>query len=99
MSLIVKIHQGFKEERVIVVSDKELLGKKFEEGKLQLDLCSSFYAGEEKDKEEIKELLKDPCTIHLTGEETIAFFLELGLIDKERVLLIKGIPHAEVCLI
>ena len=96
---IVKIHKGIKEERVVVISDKEIIGKKFDEGKLQLNLSSKFYKGEEMKKEEVEKILKEPCTLHLTGKKTVNFFLELNLVNKDNVLVINGVPHTEVCLI
>ena len=40
MKFIVKIHQG-PHGVVLVVSDQEILGKKFVEGKVQLDLTKN----------------------------------------------------------
>lgn len=95
---LVKVHQGPHGE-VLVISDKELVGKKFEEGKLQLDLSKEFYSGEEMNEEGVRELVKGAYVLHLTGKRTIDFFLELGLIDEEIVLVVSGVPHAEVCLV
>ena len=39
---------------LVVVTDSDIVGKKFEEGRLQLDLTKKFYRGEEKNKEEVK---------------------------------------------
>jgi len=44
--MIVKIHKS-RERKILAVCDNELFGKKFEEGKLRLDLSSEFYDGEE----------------------------------------------------
>ena len=98
MVFIIKTHQG-PHGKVLVVSDKEILGKKFEEGKLQLDLTKEFYLGEEADEEKIKELLPSIYILHLTGEKTINLFLKLNLVDRERILKVNGIPHAEASLV
>ena len=95
---IVKIHKGPHGE-VLVISDAEIIGKKFEEGKLQLDLSKEFYSGEEMDMGEVKELVKSAYILHLTGKKTVDFFLELGLMDNENVLMVDGVPHVEVCLV
>lgn len=95
---IVKIHKGPHGE-VLVISDKEIMGKRFEEGKLQLDLSKEFYQGEEMDDEKIKELVKSAYILHLTGKKVVKFFVDLGLVNKENVLFVDGVPHAEVCLV
>ena len=83
---------------LLVVTDKEIIGKYFEEGKLQLDLTKKFYQGQEKSKQEIVDLIEKTKTFHFTGEKSVALGLETGLIDKEKVLFVSGIPHAEVVI-
>ena len=46
--MIVKIHKMPDGRSVIAVCDSNLLGKKFEEKNLQLDLTADFYKGSEK---------------------------------------------------
>ena len=82
---------------ILIITDSDLIGKIFEEGKKQLDLTKEFYQGEEKNVEEIKQLLNDAYVLHLTGKEAVAFGKELDLVDK--VITIKDIPHAEVLLV
>lgn len=95
MKFIVKTHQGPHGE-VLVVTDKEILGKTFSEDKLQLDLTKDFYQGEELEAEQVKEKSKSAYILHLTGENSINLFSDL--IDKERILIVENIPHAEVYL-
>lgn len=92
---IVKSHQS-ENGKIIVISDPELLGKRFEEKGLQLDLTKDFYKGVEKEEKEVKELIKEGHILHLTGKKTINFFTKLGLVEKEKILVVKQIPHAEV---
>jgi len=98
LKMIVKIHQG-PHGAVLVVTDSDLIGKRFEEGKIQLDLKAKFYAGEEKHEEEIKKLVQGAYVLHLTGEKTVKLFLKWGLIEEEKVLVVNRVPHAEVYVI
>ena len=95
MKFVVKIHQG-PHGKILVVTDKEILGKQFSEGKLQLDLTKDFYQGVEMDTEKVKEASKSTYILHLTGENTINLFS--NLIDTERILIVEKIPHAEIYL-
>ena len=93
--MIVKLHKTTEGNRIVAVCDNELVGKRFEEGKLQLDLTSNFYKGEEKKDEEIIKLVNVPCVLNIVGERSINFFLKLGKIDKNKILRIKDVPHAQ----
>lgn len=83
---------------LVIVTDKDLVGKKFEEGKLQLDLSKAFYLGEECTKEEVKSLLKEAQHIHLTGKKSVALGVEMNLISKKKIICVLGIQHAEMVL-
>tara|TARA_Y100000310_G_scaffold64488_1_gene60000 strand:- start:24 stop:323 length:300 start_codon:yes stop_codon:yes gene_type:complete len=83
---------------LLVVTDGEIIGKTFEEGKLQLDLTKEFYQGKEMSKEEVKELFIDARDLHLTGEKAVGLGIELNYVDKEHVLYVDKIPHAEVVM-
>lgn len=98
MAFIVKIHKG-PHGNVVVISDAEIIGKKFEERKLQLDLTKEFYSGEEMDEEKVKELVKNAYILHLTGKKAVEFFVKLDLVDGDKILFVDGVPHAEVCLV
>ncbi|MBU0457275.1 MAG: DUF424 family protein [Nanoarchaeota archaeon] len=83
---------------LLIVTDSEIIGKFFEEEKVQLDLSKKFYEGEEKSKEDVKKLIAKAKHIHLTGKEAVAIGVELDIIDSDRILFVKGVPHAEATL-
>ena len=83
---------------LLVVTDKEILGKTFEEGKLHLDLTHEFYQGEEKTHDEVENLFTKARDIHLTGKESVALGIEKNLVNSDKVLWVQGIPHAEVVM-
>lgn len=81
---------------LIAITDKEILGRKFEEAKKQLDLTKEFYKGEEKDIDDVKKLFHRARHLHLTGKNVVSLAKKEGLIDEDKVLIVKNIPHAEV---
>ena len=83
---------------LVVVTDKELLGKKFKEKNVVLDMSSSFYEGEVMTLEEVKSVLRGAYIIHLTGKNSVHLGKELNIIEQNAVLLVQGIPHAQVHL-
>lgn len=96
--MIVKIHKTSDGRRVLAVCDSNLIGKKFEEKDLQLDLTSRFYKGEEKNKEEILNLFKTASIINLVGEKSVELGIKAGIIETNHIIKIKNIPHAEALL-
>lgn len=87
---------------VVAICDKNLLGKKFEEGRLQLDLKESFYKGEEVSKEKALEILVDmareDATFNIVGKNAINASIESGIISEENIGKIEGIPFALVLI-
>lgn len=95
---IVKGHRGPHGE-VLVISDAEIIGRKYEEGNLQLDLSKEFYRGERKSEDELLQMIDRFYILHLTGPKTVSLFVRLKLVDPAKVLSVKGIPHAQVYMI
>ncbi len=83
---------------LLVITDKDILGEKFEEGKIYLDLSKKFYKGREIDRSEAKKLIISARDLHLTGEEAVAIGLEMGIVNAKKILRIQNIPHAEVAV-
>jgi len=94
MISIKKYKQG--QDLLIGACDEKLIGKKFEEGKLQIDVKKDFYDGERISPEILKNFLEDATIANLVGEETVKCAIDLGLVDPGCVLKIKGIPHAQM---
>jgi len=81
---------------LLAACDEELVGKKFEDGKFHLDVSEKFYNGEKITKEVLRKFLEESTIANLVGKETIKCAIDLGLIDSESVIKVKGIPHAQM---
>lgn len=92
--MIVKIHK-FEMGVVVAVCDNVLIGRRFEEKGLVLDLSSDFYKGSERSEEEIISLLKNAYIVNLVGEKAVGAGIKARVVDKERVIRVKGVPHAQ----
>lgn len=92
----IKIHQSYRQ--VVAVCDSEILGKKFEEENKILDLRENFYKGEEKSEKEaieiLQDLAKEDSTFNIVGEKSIQAALKSGIISKEGIKKVQGIPFA-----
>jgi len=94
--MLLKIHDSYR--IVVAICDKELLGKKFEEGDKTLEIKPHFYEGEEKTEEEVIKSIKmaaaEDATFNIVGKKSIQAALKTGLINQEGVREIQGIPFA-----
>lgn len=82
---------------VTAICDVDLVGKKFEEGELQLDVSERFYKGDEIDEVKVVEEMKDATILNLVGKNVIELALKNNIINKDNILYVDGVPHAEVC--
>jgi len=96
--MIVKQHKTADGRIILAVCDSELVGKKFVERELQLDLSSDFYKGREMEEEKILKLFKVVQIVNLVGEKCVKLGIKAGIVDKDRVIKIKGISHAQAVI-
>ena len=83
---------------IIALCDNDLLGKKIETEKLQLDLTSNFYAGEEKSEEDIISEIRKCYIINACGKKTIDFLRKQDLIEEGNIIFVGDVPHAQIAL-
>ena len=81
---------------LIGACDKELIGKKFKEGKLQILVSKESYGGREISIQSLIQYLKEATIANLVGKNTVECAIKIGLIDPDCVLKIQGIPHAQM---
>lgn len=88
----------YKQGRDVLVGacDEKLIGKKFSEGKFQIEVKKEFYDGERIGKEKLKRYLENATIANLVGEEAVRCAIEIGLVDSSCVIKIKGVPHAQM---
>ena len=89
-----KIHKSYRD--VIAICDSKLIGKNFEEGKLNLEVKENFFKGEEISEENLIELMenmsKEDAIFNIVGEESVDVAIKSGIISDENVRKIQGIP-------
>lgn len=98
--MYLKIHKSYR--NVVALSDADLIGKKFEEEKRQLDIRENFYKGKIVSKEEAIKILKqqsdEDATFNIVGEKSIKTAVEAGIITKACIHRIQGIPFTLILL-
>ena len=98
--MIINIIKSYRD--VVAICDSELLGKYFEEDKFQLDIKESFFKGEEKSEEEVMKVIqnmkKEDATFNIVGERATNIAIKSGIVSKDSVRTIGGVPFALILL-
>ena len=94
--VLVKIHQAYRE--IVAVCDPELVGKKFEEDNMQIDVTEEFFKGEEMSESKVLKVLQekanDDASFNIVGKNSVEIAAKAGIIDKDRCLIIQKVPVA-----
>jgi len=91
--MMAKMHESTS-GNILAVCDKEHLGKTFEEGNISFTASERFYGGKEITEKELLELWEDASSLNMFGNKCIGIMQKAGFVG-EKVLLIKGIKHAQ----
>ncbi len=86
-------------EKLIALCDESLIGRSLEDGDLCLNISEQFYKGEVVTDEEAILSLSGATNVNLVGEKAIKCAIDAGMLDKENVIRISGVPHAQICVI
>ncbi|MDR7664954.1 DUF424 domain-containing protein [Methanosarcina sp. Z-7115] len=92
--MYLKIYKN-REHVLVAACDKEVLGKTLN-GNTVVEISRAFYEGECVSEEELQKALQNATTANIFGEKTIKCAIECGLIDQDSVILIDGVPHAQI---
>jgi uncharacterized protein len=98
--MLLKIHKSYRD--VVAVCDSDLIGKRFEEGRFQLDVKESFYRGEEIPEERAVQILKrmfiEDATFNIVGKDSVKAAVQAGIIDESAVGEVQGVQFALILL-
>lgn len=93
--IFVKIHKS-QDKEIVAVCDEELINKKLEDKNFRLDISEDFYKGKKMSEDEALDVMKKAEVLNIVGKRSINLALKNGIIIKENIIKIKGIPHAQL---
>ena len=82
-------------ETLVVICDRELLGKTFRRRGMKLEVKESFYRGREATVEECISALREATIANLVGS-IVEHAIKAGIIDRRNVFKFEGVPHAQM---
>ena len=84
------------DDTLLAISDLTIIGKVFEEKDLQIEVSKDFYHDKECNSDHVKKLFRNATIINAVGKNIISLMVKDNLVEKESVLIIGGVPHAQV---
>ncbi len=96
--MIVRIHEPQAGKKIVAICDEELVGKKFKEKNVQLDLSSEFYNGEKKSEEDILKLLDYAYIVNMVGKNAVNLGKKAGIVLEKDILYVQKIPYTQAIL-
>ena len=93
--MFVKIHKSV-DRHIVAICDEDLIGKEISEGDLNLNITERFYKGDKLSKEKIIEIMKNSINLNIVGKNSIKLALDNNIIEKDSIIEIDKIPHAQV---
>jgi uncharacterized protein len=97
--MIVAKHITPDKRLILAVCDSDLFGKRFEEGKLQLDLTGGFYKGQEMEKSIVAKLISNAYIVNCVGPQSVALALDAKLCSREKVMRVRDVPHCQALVV
>lgn len=92
---LLKVHES-KEGYVCAICDKDVLGKKFEEGDLVLDVRESFYGGQSATADEIVIAIIESRTSNIVGNGIVAELVKRKVIGENSAITVSGVKHVQI---
>lgn len=85
-------------EVLIAVCDCDLMGRKFCEGHLHVEIQPGFFGEKKATSHEVEDALAKATIANLVGEKAVGQAIRLGYVAHENVLVIEGVPCAQMVL-
>lgn len=93
--MYIKIYET-EESVLLAVCDRDLIGKTYRDSGMRLEVTEEFYKGELVDAAKVQTALLEATTANIVGEQSVAAAISCGAIDPECVIVISGVPHAQM---
>lgn len=98
MKIYLKVHETDC-ERILAACDADLLGKKFSEKDLQIEVKESFYGGTLTDLEKLEEEITKATIVNLTGKNVVEFAVKKNFVEEQNILKISKVKHAQIAVL
>jgi len=91
-----KFHQSDR-ELLLAACDSDLIGKTINlKNGAEVKILESFYKDKIVSEEELARMAKECTTANFFGKETINALIKAGILPKDGVMELNGVPHSQI---
>jgi hypothetical protein len=84
------------EEVIVALCDKDLIGKTLKEGETELWVNPRFYKGDKVSESVAMSVMGNATIANMVGERSVNVGLKAGIVDKDNIITVHGVPHAQM---
>ena len=81
---------------LVAVCDCDILGKKFTEGRLKIEVTADFFGGEKASCSEVEAELAKATMANFVGCKTVEHAISLGYVERDCILSVDGVLYAQM---
>jgi len=93
--MFLKVHRT-PEGDILAVCDRDLLNTTLVHRDVEVRISETFYGNTPADEERVRAALATATNANLFGRRTIEIAIACGAVDRDCVVLVGGVPHAQV---
>jgi hypothetical protein len=93
--MFLKVHRT-PEGEILAVCDRELLNTTLVHRDVEVQISETFYGNTPAGEERVRAALATATNANLFGRRTIEIAIACGAVDRDCVVLVGGVPHAQV---
>ncbi|MDD1664487.1 MAG: DUF424 family protein [Methanomicrobiales archaeon] len=94
--MFLKVHRTPDAGEIVAVCDRELLNTTLRHRDVEVHISETFYGNTQASEERVRAALATATNANLFGNRTIEIAIGCGAVDRGCVILIGGVPHAQI---
>jgi hypothetical protein len=94
--MFLKVHRTPDAGEIVAVCDRELLNTTLVHRDVEVHLSEDFYGKSPASEERVRAALTTATNANLFGSRTVEIAIACGVVDRDCVTLVGGVPHAQV---
>jgi uncharacterized protein len=88
-------HAGY----LLAACDKDVCGKTLKSKDMEFFVNPRFYRDKSATKAGMKKIFRVASAANLVGKDIINLAIELNAVDKDSIIKIQGVPHAQIVVV
>ncbi|MDD1666873.1 MAG: DUF424 family protein [Methanomicrobiales archaeon] len=93
--MFLKVHRT-PDGEIVAACDRELLNTTLVHKDVEVRISETFYGNTPATEEQVRSALVQATNANLFGRRTVEIAIACGAVDRGCVVLVSGVPHAQV---